>query len=60
MVILKRARHPFEFALSLDEDVLPRIDQHIVHRLVAEQRLERSETEHLVQHVTDDRVALVV
>ena len=57
---MKGARHPFQLVLSLDEDVLPCVDQYIVHSRVAEQRRERSETEDLVEHVTNNRVALVV
>ena len=48
LVVLKRRGHALEHAGALDEDVLVRVDQDVADRRVAQQRLERSEPEHVV------------
>ena len=57
-IVLKRGRHLFELARALDEHLLVRIDQDVADRLVAEQRLQRSEAEDFVDDVAENRVAL--
>ena len=47
-----------ERARALDEDLLIGVDQDVADRRVAQQRLERSEAEDLVDDVAEDRVAL--
>ena len=43
---------------ALDEHVLVRVDQDVADRRVAQQRLERPETEHLVEDLAEQRLAL--
>ena len=58
LVVLERRRHRFELAAALDEHLLVGVDQDVADRLVAQQRLERAEAEHLVEHVAENGVAL--
>ena len=53
-VVGSRSRH----AAALDVDVLVGVDEDVVDRRVAQQRLERSEAEDLVEDVAEDRLAL--
>ena len=58
LIVLKRRRHLLELAGALDEYLLVCVDQNVADRLVAEQRLERSEAEDLVDDVAENRIAL--
>ena len=57
LVVLERRGDAFEHALSLDEDLLVGVDQDVVDRRIAEQRLERPEAEHIVQDLGEQRFA---
>ena len=54
----KRRGHALEHALPLDVDLLVRVDQDVVDRRVAQQRLERPEAEHVVENLGEQRFAL--
>ena len=58
LVVLERRRQPFELAVALDVDVLVGVDQDVADRRIAQQRLERSEAEDLVDDVPEERLAL--
>ena len=58
LVVLERRRQPLELALALDVDVLVGVDQDVADRRVAQQRLERPETEDFVDDVGEERLAL--
>ncbi len=48
----------FELAVPLDVDLIEPVDEDVGDVGVAQQRLERTETEQLVEHVDDERFAL--
>jgi len=56
-IILKRRRHPFEYALPLDEHVLIGVDEYVADVRIAEQRLERTQAEYIVQDLGEQRLA---
>ena len=58
LVVLERRRQPFELALALDVHQLVGVDQDVRDRWVAQQRLERTKSEDLVDDVAEDRFAL--
>ena len=58
LVVLERGRQAFELSTALHVDVLIGVDQDVAHARIAKQRLERTEAEHLVDHVTEDDLAL--
>ena len=58
LVVLKRRRHPLEHPVAFDVHVAGGVDQDVVDRLVAQQRLEGTEVEHFVQHVAENRLPL--
>ena len=57
-IVLEGRGHAFEDAGTLDEDVPMRVDQDVADARVAEQRLERPETEHVVQDLAEQRFTL--
>src|SRR5438105_13292187 len=57
-VVLEARGDPLEPAAALDEDVLMRVDQDVADRRVAQQRLQWSEPEHIVEHLRKEHVAL--
>ena len=57
-VILERGRDAFQHAVALDEDVLARVHEDVADGRVAQQRLERPEAEHVVEHLDEERLAL--
>ena len=56
-VVLERRRHLGEDAGAFDVDVLVGVDEDVVDRRVAQQRLERPEAEDLVEDVAEDLLA---
>jgi hypothetical protein len=50
----------FETPVPLDVDLVRPVDEDVGHRRVAQQRLERPEAEQLVDHVTDQALALLL
>ena len=58
LVVLERRGHPLEDAPSLDEHVLVGVDQDVVDRRVAEQRLERPEAEDVIEDFGEQGFAL--
>src|SRR5262245_53359100 len=57
-VVLKRRFDPLQLAAAFDEHLLGRIDQDVADARVAEQRLERTQAEHVVQNFAKERLAL--
>ena len=55
-LVLEERRHRLEHAAALDEDVLVAVDQDVVDGRVLEQRLERPEPDHLVDHLRHEGV----
>ncbi len=58
ILVLEADRRLLELAEALDIDLLVAVDQYVGDRIVLEQRLDRAEAEHLVQHVVDQLLAL--
>ena len=59
-LVLEADRAFLEHAITLDEHLVVSIDQNVGDRRVLEQRLQRPETEKLVQHVVHQLLALGV
>src|SRR5262249_4829795 len=59
-IVLEANRGELEPAGALHEDFGAGVDQYVVDRRVLEQRLERPQTGHLVDHVGDDPVLLLL
>ncbi len=56
-IVLERRRQPIQLAGALDVDVLVGVDQDVADRRIAQQRLERTQAEHLVDDITEDGIA---
>ena len=57
-IVLERRGDALEDAPALDEDVAVGVDEHVADARVAQQRLERTETEDVVQDFGKERFAL--
>ena len=57
-VVLEVRRHLLEDAGTLDEHVLVAVDQDVADGRIAHQRLQRTESEHVVQDFDEQRLAL--
>jgi hypothetical protein len=57
-IVLEGGGDTLEDALPLDEHIAIRVDQDVVDRRVAQQRLERSEAEDVVEDFGEERLAL--
>jgi hypothetical protein len=57
-IVLESRGHALEDAGTLDEDVPMGVDQDVADARIAEQRLERAETEHIVQNLAEERFTL--
>jgi hypothetical protein len=57
-VVLEGRVDPLEDPAALDVDVLVGVDQDVVDRRVAQDRLERSEAEHLIDELAVQDIAL--
>ena len=57
-VVLESHRRLGQFAVAFDEHLVVAVDQDIADRGLLEQRFERPETQHLVEHLFDDAALL--
>jgi hypothetical protein len=57
-IVLERGGDALEDTVPLDEDMTISVDEHVADRRVAQQRLERSETEDVVEDFGEERFTL--
>ena len=56
-IVLERCLDPLEPAGALDEDVLVGVDENVADARIAQERFERPEAEHFVEHFGEERFA---
>ena len=58
LVVLERSSDALQHTSSLDEHAAVRVHQNVVDARIPQQRLERSQAEHIVEHFGEQRFAL--